>query len=144
MIRRVNVVILAGGMGKRMNNPLVPKCATMFLDKPIINHIIDTIRLVNIDLGFRKNYVLPKIITVVGYQKDKILELLPDDVLYAVQEQQLGTGDAMKSCGAILDKVSDSEDIDIIIPGDMPLISKEMIIGILNYHVNKGNTFLIL
>ena len=128
----INAVILAGGKGTRMNNPELPKCATMFLGKPMVNHIIDTLREVKVD----------KIVVVVGYKKEKLISLIPDDCICVTQEEQLGTADAMMATKDVL--IGDIKSITLIIPGDMPLISKDMIINMIEDHIKKDNALTVM
>ncbi len=109
---RIVAIILAAGKGTRMKMNL-PKCAIPFLGKPMINHIID--QLVPLSLA--------KIIVVVGYQKDKVIELLPNDVIIVEQKEQLGTYHAVLSALPYID----ANDKLLILPGDMPLVqTKEL------------------
>jgi len=125
-LNNIHVIILAGGKGTRMKNAL-PKCACEINGKPFVNHIIDTCSRI---LGVND------IVTVVGYKKEKIIALLPDFVKYAVQISQLGTGDAVKCCRNLLEGKSG---ITIIIPGDMPLVSADLINDLIDYHVQSKN-----
>lgn len=129
---KINAVILAGGKGTRMNNPELPKCATPFLGKPIINHIIDTLHEVKVN----------KIVVVVGYKKEKLIEVLPEDCIHVTQENQLGTADAMMTTKNVL--IDDKDSITLIIPGDMPLITKEMVANMVDAHIKNGNVLTVM
>ena len=122
-------IILSAGFGKRMKSD-IPKGAVLLKNKPIILHIIDTLY----ELGIND------IITVVGYKKEIIMGILKNKVKYAYQEKQLGTADAVKCALEFLDKNKKS----VIIPGDLPLVSKEMILDIIKFHINNKNDFTIL
>ena len=127
-----NVIILAAGKGTRMKSEL-PKCACPILEKPMILYIIEALNTLKID----------NIIVVVGYKKEIIKEVLKDypNILYAYQEEQLGTAHACMQAEPLLKDIDGST---IIIPGDMPLVGKENLIKLINYHEQNNLTMTIL
>lgn len=79
-------VILAAGKGKRMELSEVNKVTVMLGSKPIIRHITD----------FMHKISLETIVIVVGHAKESVFNVLKgEDVLFAEQEEQLGTGHAL-------------------------------------------------
>lgn len=127
-----NVIILAAGKGTRMKSDL-PKCACEILGKPMISYLIDSCIEAEID----------NIIVVVGYKKEIIKEVLKDytNISYAYQEEQLGTGHACKMCKDLL---NDAIGSTLIIPGDMPLVGKDNIDYLFEYHENNNLSMTIL
>ena len=97
----MQALILAGGKGSRMGLDIA-KCSVDILDIPIINYVINSLDEVGIS----------DINIVVGYKKDDIIKCTKHKYNYIVQEQQLGTGNAVKIA---LDYIKDDV---IIIPGD--------------------------
>ena len=118
----INAIILAGGKGERMKSD-VPKCAFPILKKPMIKYIIDTLKKTKVD-----NRVI-----VVGHKKEVFMEML-DGEEFAIQENQLGTADAVK---AALDKLKDG--ITIVLPGDTPLITNALINKLLDLQLKDNN-----
>jgi len=102
-------VILGGGQGKRMQSDL-PKVLHELLGKPMIQHAVEHVR----EAG------VTDIILVVGYGRDLVMDRLGDQVRYAVQEQQLGTGHAVQQALPLL---SDATGAVVICYGDMPLLT---------------------
>lgn len=127
-----NVIILAAGKGTRMKSEL-PKCACPILGKPMIQYLVEACLDAEID----------NIIVVVGYKRDIIKEVLKDypKISYAYQEEQLGTGHACMVTKALLENVEGST---IIIPGDMPLVGKDNLVNVLNYHIENNLSMTIL
>ncbi|HKL61395.1 MAG TPA: bifunctional UDP-N-acetylglucosamine diphosphorylase/glucosamine-1-phosphate N-acetyltransferase GlmU, partial [Acholeplasma sp.] len=129
-MKKKYALILAAGKGTRMKTEL-PKCAFPILGKPMIEYIVENLEKSQID----------QIVTVVGHKKEIIQELLGDRSLYAVQEEQLGTGHAALSAASILE---DKEGVTLILPGDMPLMEYTLMDKILNSHAEMGNDLTIV
>lgn len=118
----INAIILAAGKGERMKSD-VPKCAFPILKKPMINYILDTLKKTKVD-----NRVI-----VVGHKKEVFFEMLKDEE-FAIQENQLGTADAVKCA---INKLKDG--ITIVLPGDTPLISNLLINKLLDLQLKDNN-----
>jgi bifunctional UDP-N-acetylglucosamine pyrophosphorylase/glucosamine-1-phosphate N-acetyltransferase len=108
-MKRVFAVILAAGMGKRMKSA-VPKVAHPVLGQPMLWHVARTVASAGI----------PDMVFVLGHGRD----LLADTVArfggrVAVQERQLGTGDAAR---AGLASVSSRAREVVVLCGDAPLL----------------------
>ena len=120
MNKSIVAVIMAGGLGKRMESPL-PKVLHKISGIPMICHIL-------LKLKVLSNIVnINKIIIVVGKYKDVIKEELDrcSDILphieYVIQDEPLGTGHAIQCCINDLNKFPGSE--VLILSGDVPLLS---------------------
>ncbi len=123
--RTVIGVVLAAGKGKRMKSSL-SKMLHEIAGKKVIEYTISTLT----------NIGISRIIVVVGYQKEKIEELLKGKVNIVYQGEPMGTAHALLATEEVLNKVSG--DI-IVINGDMPLIREETLKELLNFHQSKEN-----
>lgn len=123
-------IILAAGKGTRMKTEL-PKCAYPFCGKAMVEHIVDNC----------KNCGIDEVIVVVGYKKEMIKEVLQDKVLYATQEQQLGTGHAAMCCKEHLEG---KEGLCLVFPGDMPLVDEDIINDLVNIHIHNKNDLTVV
>lgn len=103
----IQIVIMAGGRGKRMNAN-VPKVLVPFNGKPLVEHIID---------ACSNSGISTKPILVVGYGREQVMDYFKDRVVYAIQEEQLGTGDAVKSAESVIDEKIEHV---IVLNGDHP------------------------
>ena len=122
-------IILAAGKGTRMKVE-APKCAVKLLGKPMVSYLIDNL----------KNTSIDKPICVVGHKKEVFFDLLKgQDVLFAIQEEQLGTGHAVKCAKEFIKE----DGYTIILPGDTPLIDEGIINGLIDEHVESGNSLTI-
>lgn len=109
----MNVVILAAGMGKRMQSNL-PKVLHAIAGKPMLKHVIDTARSLNMQGHATSN----KICVIVGHGSDLVqAAVVADDIAFAKQEPQLGTGHAVAQAIPHLDDVVPT----LILYGDVPL-----------------------
>lgn len=106
-------IILAAGEGKRMKSKL-PKPLQKVCGKTLIDRVISAVT----EAGAEKN------IAVIGHMSDKMEEYLGDRVEYAYQRERLGTGHAVMQ-GIV--SVSDKDGSVIVVCGDTPLITAEMI-----------------
>lgn len=107
-------IILAGGRGKRMQLEGKNKVTMPLRNKPMISHIV----------SFMQSLHLASIIVVVGHAKESVQEALKGEaVLYAVQEEQLGTGDAVKSALTVLPQ--EITDVLVLYGDDAVLYTEE-------------------
>ena len=114
----LSVIILAAGHGTRMKSSL-PKVMQPIGGIPILEHIINTAS------GLYPTQVIP----VIGYGRDIITgyfqkKYTDKELQFVVQENQLGTGDALRTAMA---KVSRNIDQVLVLNGDVPLIKVDTI-----------------
>ncbi|MCG2576045.1 bifunctional UDP-N-acetylglucosamine diphosphorylase/glucosamine-1-phosphate N-acetyltransferase GlmU [Dechloromonas sp. XY25] len=103
----MNIVILAAGQGKRMHSNL-PKVLHPIAGKPLAQHVIDTAR----------QLAPEKLIVVYGHGGDVVrATLAADDLAWAEQAQQLGTGHAVAQAIPELDSAAQT----LVLYGDVPL-----------------------
>lgn len=121
---KIYAIVLAAGKGTRMKSNK-PKVVHEVLYKPMINHVVDELKAMGVD----------ETIVVVGHEAQQVKDLL-DGVTFVHQEQQLGTGHAVMQANDLL---KDKEGITIVLNGDAPLIRKETLQGLIDYHKNNGN-----
>jgi bifunctional UDP-N-acetylglucosamine pyrophosphorylase/glucosamine-1-phosphate N-acetyltransferase len=118
-MEKVGVIILAAGRGSRMNSKDTNKVALSVNDRPLILRSLDIIKSTGIN----------EIVVVVGFAKESVTRLLPEDVKVAVQPELLGTGDAEKIG---LSKISSEREYILSVYGDdsflyTPEIFNEMV-----------------
>ncbi len=103
----VQVVILAAGQGKRMHSNL-PKVLHPVAGKALAQHVIDTVRKLAVD----------KLVVIYGHGGEVVRSTLnSDDILWAKQEPQLGTGHAVAQGLPLIS----SEGQTLVLYGDVPL-----------------------
>ena len=106
-------IILAAGKGSRMNSD-IPKPLHKIAGKTIIEHILTNIDDANYD---------ESVIVINKESEDyfSFLKNVNNKIAFAFQDQQLGTGDAVKSGIRNLD-LSNVENV-LVVFGDTPLLS---------------------
>jgi len=111
----LNIVILAAGMGKRMQSDL-PKVMHTLAGKPMLDHVLDTAR------ALRPQTM----VVVVGHGAERVRTAYADqtDVTFALQQPQQGTGHAVQQ--AVPQLAEDgADDTTLVLYGDVPLVQPE-------------------
>jgi len=116
----LSIVILAGGLGKRMKSE-IPKVLHLLLDEPMLVHVLKTANKLNPN----------KIFIVVGKYKEIIKETIEkyisiENIVFVDQPEAQGTGHAMMCVRPyLLDHDTDAK--VIVLSGDVPLLKSESI-----------------
>ena len=124
-------IIMAGGLGKRMNSDL-PKVLHKIAGVPMICHILTKLT--------ELSSVKPSVMIVVGkyrqiieetiniFLQEKDLQFLIEKIQYIDQIEPMGTGHAIQCCRTELLKYPNTN--VLILSGDVPLISSQLIMNI--------------
>jgi len=124
-MEKVQVIILAAGVGKRMKNPNLPKALVLLRGKPLIEHLVEKVKAAA---------VCEKIAVVIGRQVEMVKTVLGTDYIYAYQSEPLGTGHAVASARSQLEGKADNV---MVLYGDMPFISVKTIKEIAATHLKE-------
>lgn len=124
-------LILAAGQGTRIKSDL-PKVLHKVCGKEMVNHVIDNMRKANIE----------DIDVIIGKGADLVKkETGSRSVSYSLQEEQLGTGHAVKCAG---DFLKGKKGTIIIFPGDAPLTKEATIRELIEFHETNNNSATLL
>jgi bifunctional UDP-N-acetylglucosamine pyrophosphorylase/glucosamine-1-phosphate N-acetyltransferase len=116
-------VILAAGKGVRMRSAY-PKVVHKVAGLPMIQHVVQAVQAA----GIKNIYV------VVGHGREDVIKSLTGlEVEFVVQEQQLGTGHALKQAEVLLNQA----DTVMVLSGDIPLIQTSTLTNLLAWHVEN-------
>ncbi len=115
----LTAVILAAGKGTRMRSSKA-KVLHEILGRPMVLWVLDAVAEAGIDRS----------VVIVGHQRDKVRAVLGDHVLTVVQEEQLGTGDAVL-CSR--EACAGSDEI-LILCGDTPLVRAQTLEAMIGAH----------
>src|SRR6185295_1493707 len=104
----LQVVVLAAGQGKRMHSDL-PKVLHPLAARPLLAHVLDTARQLRPE----------RLCVVVGHGGEEVrAAVAAPDVVFALQDRQLGTGHAVKQAIPFLEPGG----VVLVLYGDVPLI----------------------
>jgi len=107
--KNLSVIILAAGNGTRMQSS-IPKVLHRLAGQTLINHVLKNIE------GVKAEEV---ILVLQKENQEQIESTLNQDCIIAIQKNQKGTGDAVRSG---LEVANQANDI-LVLCGDMPLLS---------------------
>lgn len=116
----VGAVVMAAGQGTRMRSSL-PKVLHPIAGRPLVGWVLDALS------GTRLSHT----VVVVGHLADQVKAALPAGVDVALQRTQNGTGHAT---GVGLKALSPDCDTVLVLSGDTPLISRELIKRLVQTH----------
>jgi len=117
---KLTAIILAAGHGTRMNSK-IPKVLHPLMGRPLLTYAIDAV----------KGLSTQKPVVVVGHESDTVRSVIGDQVIFALQEQQLGTGHAVLSAKPLIDPTSE---LVIVTFADMPLLRAETLQKLVDLH----------
>lgn len=124
-------VVLAAGMGKRMNSDLA-KVLHPMAGKPLLGHVLDTLD----TLGVARTVV------VIGHQREAVRAAFADRGLeWAVQAEQRGTGHA---CMMAEPAIAGFAGTVLVVCGDTPLLSATTLHALLERHAAAGAQVTVL
>ncbi len=129
---RTAVVILAAGLGTRMNS-----------DKAKVLHEVNGIPMIQYVVKAAEALGVGEIIVVIGHQADQVQAALAHHtgLKFARQDQQLGTGHAVMCA---LPEISDHIEHVVVLCGDVPLLKSVTVTHLLTDHfeAKRNVTFL--
>lgn len=129
-MQEIVAIVMAAGKGTRMKSKK-SKLVHKIYGKEIIRRAVENAKRAGIE----------EIITVVGYQKEQIQEVLGDSVKYAIQDEQLGTGHAVIKASQLLEGKSGKV---LILNGDHPIMRPETLRNLVEESNKRGESATIL
>jgi UDP-N-acetylglucosamine diphosphorylase/glucosamine-1-phosphate N-acetyltransferase len=124
-------LLLAAGMGKRMNSDL-PKVLHVALGTPLIGHVLARLAPLHPD----------RVVVVVGHREELVRQALRDRAIrFVTQAPQLGTGHAVQ---VAWDEAAPGAPHVLVLAGDMPLVRTESLRRLLARQAAEGNAVTVL
>jgi bifunctional UDP-N-acetylglucosamine pyrophosphorylase/glucosamine-1-phosphate N-acetyltransferase len=115
-------IILAAGISSRMNTKMA-KVLHEVCGRPMLSYVLDACR----QAGIKKMYV------VVGFSSEQVKERFSDanDIVWVLQDKQLGTGHAVLCCREHLQNFQGQT---LVLCGDGPLIRTQTLTKLIKEH----------
>ena len=120
----IGAVVMAAGQGTRMKSS-VPKVLHPIAGRPLVGWVLDALTGAKID----------HTVVVVGHGADRVRAVLPDGCVVALQREQTGTGHAVQIG---LRKLAPACDTVVVLSGDTPLLSREIVRSLIRAHRRGG------
>ena len=113
-------VVLAAGKGTRMKSDL-PKVLCQANGRPLVEYVLDSLREAGVE----------KIVVVVGYKADDVKKQLAsyDNLEFALQTEQLGTGHAVMMCR---ENIGSHDGGIVVVAGDSPMLQSASVKALLD------------
>lgn len=122
--RSLAVILLAAGLGTRMKSN-TSKVLHRICGRPMITWVSEAAEALRPEM----------LLVVLGSGAEDVHPYLPSRAEVVIQQQQLGTGDAVRSCAAALEGF----DGDILVMyGDTPLVTGAELAAVLDTHAESG------
>lgn len=125
-MRKIAGIVLAAGKGSRMKEENINKVSVLLNNKPIISYGVSILEKMKIN----------PIVIVVGHAKESVINALKtNNVVYAEQENQLGTGHAVQ---VAMGKIgNDVKDVIILYGDDSYAYTEKTLNEIIDVHYKK-------
>ncbi|MFH1286347.1 MAG: NTP transferase domain-containing protein [Candidatus Magasanikbacteria bacterium] len=123
--KNVGVIVLVAGRGTRLGCVDYPKVMLEVGGKPMVSYVVETLK----HLGFSRE----QICLVVGFQKQVVMDYFGNSVIYAHQDEQLGTGHAVLVAKSQMKRFSHI----LVLYGDMPFLSEYSVKKMISRHTEE-------
>lgn len=126
----LSTIILAAGQGTRMNSDL-PKVLHPLNGKPLVKYSIDLAAAVG----------STRTVVVIGNGAEQVRNTLGESVVYAVQQERLGTANAVQAAEGLLGTVNG---LVLVISADMPLLTAATLAHLVKTQSQSGGPLTLL
>lgn len=127
---KLKAIIMAAGQGTRMRSKL-PKVLHPLLGQPLIRYSVDTTTRVTGD----------RPVVIIGHGADEVRQALGEQVDFALQAEQLGTGHAVQQAAGLL---QGQADLVLIVAADMPLLTEATLRRLVDTQTNNSGPLTLL
>ena len=127
---KLSTIILAAGQGTRMNSAL-PKVLHPLNGKPLVKYSIDLASAAGSQ----------RMVVVIGNGAQQVREAAGDSVEYAIQQERLGTANAVQAAESLL---AGEKGLMLVISADMPLLTAATLTHMVETQESAGGPMTLL
>ncbi|MFA5005786.1 MAG: NTP transferase domain-containing protein [Candidatus Omnitrophota bacterium] len=124
MKKDIAVIILAAGKSTRMKSE-TPKVLHELCGRPMLGYVLD----------LAASLKAKNIVAVLGFKDELVRKIIPSRVKIAIQKKLIGTANAVS---AGLGQLKGFQGTVLVLYGDNPLLKRETIDKLLDYHVSNN------
>ncbi|TRZ94222.1 bifunctional N-acetylglucosamine-1-phosphate uridyltransferase/glucosamine-1-phosphate acetyltransferase [bacterium] len=122
--KEIAVIILAAGKSTRMKSGM-PKALHNLCGRPMLGYVLDLVASLK-----------PKqVVAVLGFKDELVRKIITKGVKVVIQKKLTGTADAVKTGLSVL---KDFKGTVLVLYGDNPLLKKETLKKLLDYHIGNN------
>ncbi len=139
-------VVLAAGKGTRMRSAL-PKVLHPLTGVPLLAHVLKAVEAIPASPAFAPQVATTtshRPIVVLGYGAEQVIATFGERCIYAMQEEQLGTGHAVLAAREAVEALDPLPQTVLVCYGDTPLISSAILARVLVEHLARRATVTFL
>lgn len=139
-------VVLAAGKGTRMRSTL-PKVLHPLAGMPLLAHVLKAVEAIPTSGTFAShltNITTYRPVVVLGHEAAQVEIVFGERCLYAIQEEQLGTGHALLAARPTIEELDPLPQTVLVCYGDTPLIGSELLARVLAEHLARQATITFL
>ena len=139
-------VVLAAGKGTRMRSTL-PKVLHTLAGEPLLSHVLNAIETIPssaVFASFTETTHSYRPIVVLGHEATLVETTFGERCLFAIQEEQLGTGHALLASQHVIESLDPLPQVVLVCYGDTPLVSGEMLAQVIVEHLARQATITFL
>lgn len=139
-------VVLAAGKGTRMRSTL-PKVLHPLAGSPLLAHVLKAVEAIPASPSFAPlaaSTTTYRPIVVLGHESAQVKDAFGERCLYALQEEQLGTGNAVLVARSTVDELEPLPQTVLVCYGDTPLVSSDVLACLLVEHSQRRATVTFL
>jgi bifunctional UDP-N-acetylglucosamine pyrophosphorylase / glucosamine-1-phosphate N-acetyltransferase len=139
-------IVLAAGKGTRMRSTL-PKVLHQVAGLPLLAHVLNAIDSIPTTAAFApltSTITTHRPIVVLGHEAEQIEDQFGTRCLYALQQEQLGTGHAVLAAENTVQVLNPAPQTILVCYGDTPLISGQILARVLFEHLTSQATLTFL
>lgn len=139
-------VVLAAGQGTRMRSTL-SKVLHQLAGAPLLAHVLKSVEAIPFTPSFKaldESVLAHRPIVVLGHEAAQVEAAFGERCLYAIQQEQLGTGDAVLAAQSVVDELDPLPQTVLVCYGDTPLVRSEILARVLVEHLAQRATVTFL